>query len=60
MFFVIKTPSWFVPSANNSLAYWIIFYFEISLWVHFEAHEKNRFRVTKETLDPKIFIKRDG
>jgi len=56
MFFIVKTPTWHIPSANNSLANWIIFFFEISLWVHFEAYVKSRFMVTKSTPDPKIFL----
>eukprot|EP00347_Sterkiella_histriomuscorum_P003090 403365629 len=55
--FVVKTPSWFVPYSNNSLANWIIFYFEISLWIHYEAYVRPRFRgTTKDTLDSTIFI----
>ncbi|CDW72233.1 UNKNOWN [Stylonychia lemnae] len=60
MFFIVKTPTWFVPSAYNSLAYWVIFLFEISLWVHYEAYVKSRFMINKTTLDPKLFLSKQG
>ncbi len=60
LFFVVKTPVWFKPESNNSITNWIIFYLEISLWVHYYAYVKSRFRNTKETLNPKIFISKEG
>jgi hypothetical protein len=37
-------PIWFEPKENNSLATWIIFFLEISLWLHYEAYIKSKFR----------------
>ena len=33
-----RTPIWFDASESNSLSYWIIFYLEISLWIHYLSY----------------------
>lgn len=60
-FFITKTPAWFIPSVNNSLASYIIFYLEISLWMHYEAYVRGKFRTQKqESLDANFFIDKEN
>ena len=60
-FFNTKSPLWFHPSSSYvSLPACIVFFLEISLWVHYNAYVKGLYRVTKEDLNAKIFVKKEG
>lgn len=56
--FTTKAPIWFDPSESNSLAYWVIFYLEIALWVHYMAYIRGQFRGA-DNLNKNVFIKRE-
>jgi hypothetical protein len=43
-----------------SLAACVVFFLEVSLWVHYNAYVKGLYRVTKEELNPKMFIKKEN
>jgi hypothetical protein len=61
--FQTQMPVWFNPAENNSLATWVIFYLEISLWVHYEAYVRNGFKAEggfNENLNKHIFIPKDN
>ena len=60
--FNTKTPIWFDLEDYNSLSYWIIFYLEISLWIHYLAYVRSMFKVAPETLPNKhsIFMPSEG
>jgi hypothetical protein len=49
---------------HNSLACWIIFYLEISMWVHYQAYVRGLYRdsqsVGNSELNRHIFIRRDN
>lgn len=51
--FSTKTPVWFDLGECNSLAYWVIFYMEISLWVHYMAFVRQQLRPTSPIFIPR-------
>lgn len=55
-----KTPIWFNPIRHVSLAACVVFFLEVSLWVHYNAYVKGLYRVTKDDLNPKMFIKKES
>ncbi len=59
--FNTKSPTWFDTIGNNSLAYWIIFFLEISLWVHYQAYVRGQFKTTasESPLNRNVFITKD-
>ena len=57
--FNTKTPIWFQPNEHNSMAYWIIFYLEISLWVHYLSYVNGHYRLDQSIINKQLFIKKE-
>ena len=58
---ITRSPVWFQSNEHNSLAYWIIFYLEVSLHVHYQCYVLGRFRNNEGNLPNKqLFLKKDG
>ena len=57
-----RTPIWFDASESNSLSYWIIFYLEISLWIHYLSYVRGQFRVfdQEDSINRMVFISKEG
>jgi hypothetical protein len=51
---------WFAANEHNSLAYWIIFFLEISLWVHYLSYVRGYFRQQDASLNRQLFIRKES
>lgn len=60
--FSTQSPVWFDSKSYNSLAYWIIFYLEISLWTHYLAYIRGMFRSNSDSqqLNKSIFLSKEN
>lgn len=59
--FTTRTPVWFDQSQPQSLAFWIILYLEISLWVHYDTYVKGLYRQAHDCKPSSlIYIKKEG
>jgi hypothetical protein len=61
-FMITKAPVWFNPNAHVSLSACVVFFLEISLWVHYNAYVRGTYKATqgKDELNPKLFLKKEG
>ncbi len=57
--FTTKTPTWFDANESLSLSYWIIFYYEIALWVHYLAYVRGTFAQHDSVLNRAIFVNKE-